>query len=502
VVEKAKSVSLTAQDIEGFVNLFLLKDYDGPTSIPECHREWWEMCCSTHKFVAIAAPRNHAKSTSVTKAYTLASVVLRARKFVLLVSDTESQASFFLNNLKQALLDPDVVKVFGVKGLIKDSETDCIVEFDDGYQARIIAKGSEQKLRGILWDNRRPDLIICDDMENDEIVMNEDRRKKFRDWFMGALLPCRSATGIIRYVGTILHMDAMLERLMPKEHDKRNVETELYVRSPLQAHWYSAKYKAHNDDFSAILWKERWPEEALKAERQRFLEQGLGDKYAQEYLNTPIDEANAFFRRSDFLPMDKEHRSSNKTFYIGCDLAVTTKTENDYTCFLVGGVDEHGVLNIVDVIKERMDSVQLVETILQLNKAYDPQYFFFEKGAITNSLLPHLMAAMVDNNNFVSYELFNRAVDKKQYAHTIQARMRSKRVRFDKMADWFLSLESECMRFPRDRKDDQVDALAMLGHGLSKFIEAPTARELADDQYMEELAMADYDEGRSEITGY
>jgi len=130
---------------------------------------------------------------------------------------------------------------------------------------------------GIIAD---PDLIICDDMENDEIVMNEDRRKKFRDWFMGAS-PCRSANGIIRYVGTILHMDAMLERLMPREHDKRNVETDLYVRAPIQAHGYSAKYKAHNDNFSAILWEDRWPEEALKAERQRFLEQGLGDKYAR-----------------------------------------------------------------------------------------------------------------------------------------------------------------------------------------------------------------------------
>lgn len=165
-------------------------------------------------------------------------------------------------------------------------------------------------------------------------------------------------------------------------------------------------------------------------------------------------------------------------------------------------MDEHGVLNIVDVIKERMDSVQLVETILQLNKAYDPQYFFFEKGAITNSLLPHLMVAMIDADNFISYELFNRAVDKKQYAHTIQARMRSKRVRFDKAADWFQSFESECMRFPRDRKDDQVDALAMLGHGLVKFIDAPSSKEMADEIYEEEMALSDYDHGRSEVTGY
>lgn len=501
-VSKASVVKLTAEDIEGFVNLFLLKDFDGPTDIPECHREWWTMCCSNHKFVAIAAPRNHAKSTSITKAYTLATILMRERKFVLLVSDTESQASFFLNNLKQAFQDENIAKVFGVRGFIKDSETDCIIEFEDGYQARVMAKGSEQKLRGILWDNRRPDLIVCDDMENDEIVMNEDRRAKFRNWFMGALIPCRSTTGVVRYVGTILHMDAMLERLMPREFDKTNVETELYVKNTTRSVWYAAKYRAHNPDFSAILWPDRWPAAALRAERQGFLDQGLGDKYSQEYLNNPIDEANAFFKKVDFGTMAEDDRRSTKAYYIGCDLAVTTKTSNDFTAFVIGGVDSEGVLNVVEVVKRRIDSVEIVNQMLELQKQYDPMYFFLEKGTITNSLLPHLQVEMIKQDTFCNLELMPRTVDKKQYAATIQARMRSKRVRFDKSGEWFPSFESELMRFPRDRKDDQVDALSILGHGVQKFIEAPTEREQADEQYEIELMTADEDQGRSLVTGY
>jgi len=43
--------------------------------------------------------------------------------------------------------------------------------------------------------------------------MNKDRRDKFKRWFYGALLPSRSKEGVIRYVGTILHMDSMLENL-------------------------------------------------------------------------------------------------------------------------------------------------------------------------------------------------------------------------------------------------------------------------------------------------
>jgi predicted phage terminase large subunit-like protein len=485
--------------------MFLRRNFDVPTEVPECHREWWTMCCSNHKFVAIAAPRNHAKSTAITHSYTLACILLRERQFILVVSDTEAQAAFFVADLKKELEDnEDLMKVFGVKKITKDTVTDFIVEFDDGYQARVIAKGSEQKVRGLKWDKKRPDLIICDDMENDEIVMNPDRRLKFRNWFQAALLPCRSVNGIVRYVGTILHMDSALERIMPREHDKTNEETDLYTKGSIRNSWYSIKYKAHTSDFGSILWPSRWPAEALRAERQRFVDQGQGDKYSQEFLNIPIDEANAFFKRGDFIPMRQEDSQTKKIYYIGCDLATKTMAGNtDFTAFVIGGVDEEGVLNIVDVIKERMDSVEIVETIMQLNKIYEPMYFFFEKGALTNSVLPHMIVESIDQDNFVSYELFNRSVDKRQFAHAIQARMRTKRVRFNKTMEWFQDFESEMLRFPRDTKDDQVDAIAILGHGVVKFQEAPTKQEEAEEMRMEEMNDADLlDEGRSMVTGY
>jgi len=464
------------------------------------------MCTSPHPFVAIAAPRNHAKSTSITHSYTLANIAMRQRDFILIVSDTEQQASYFLNDLKKEFTDnEDLMKIFGVQGLSKDAETDMIIDFDGGYQARIIAKGSEQKLRGIKWNNKRPNLIICDDLENDEIVMNDDRRKKFRNWFSGALLPCRSVNGIVRYVGTILHMDSMLQRLMPREQDKRVIRTPLYNKSPVGSSWMSAIYWAHDNNFEHILWPERWPREKLEAERQHYISQGQGDKYAQEYLNRPLDEANAFFRKTDMPAMqdkDKDPRS-RKVFYVGVDLAFTLAQSADYTVFVVGGVDDEGVTNIVEVIHERMDSVDAVQTMLDLNKKYQPQYFFFEKGALTNSVLPHLHKAMEESNNYFSYELLARVTDKVQFAQTIRSRMRIGKVRFDKQADWFLDLEQECLRFPRDAHDDQVDALAMLGRGVEKFMDAPTDKEVSEEEYMEHMRDSDILEaGRSAVTGY
>jgi predicted phage terminase large subunit-like protein len=497
---------LTAEHIKSFVEYFLQESFDETSAIPDCHMEWWEMCCSTHPQVAIAAPRGHAKSTAITYSYVLANICFRMKRFILIVSDTEEQAGRFVTDIVNELLENDNIRaVFGIRGPVKETATDAIIEFEDGYKCRIIAKGSEQKLRGMKWDNLRPDLVVCDDLENDEIVMNDDRRIKFRNWFYGALVPCKSIKGQIRIVGTILHMDSMLQRLMPPERSKENILTPLSIRGPFKNHWYSALYRAHDSDFSHILWRERMNKEWFTQLRNSYLADGQGDKYAQEMLNMPLDEANSYFRKSDLLPMTDKDFEKRKIYYVGCDLAFATEhsKKGDYTVFVVGGVDEDGVLNVVNIVRRRMDSVEAVDEILRLNKEYDPAYFFFEKGAMTNSVLPHLQVAMNEANNYATIELFARVVDKISFAQTIRARLRSKRVKVNKREDWYGDFEQEMLRFPRDVHDDQVDGIAILGRGVEKFIEAPTDRDVAEDEYEDEKQQSGMaDAGRSEITGY
>ena len=106
--------------IEGVVNAFLKKSFDDPSDIPDFHREMWSWCCSNYKFVAIAAPRGFAKSTAITHSYTIANIVFRLRSFVLIVADTETQASFFLEDIKKELsTNEDLMKMFGIRGYRK-----------------------------------------------------------------------------------------------------------------------------------------------------------------------------------------------------------------------------------------------------------------------------------------------------------------------------------------------------------------------------------------------
>ena len=503
---------LNADVVQGFVGALLAKRFDASVPSPLCHREWWDLCTSAERYVAIAAPRNHAKSTAITFAYTLAATLFRERKFVLIVSDTESQAANFLGLIKQEIAEnQDLIKLFGIrlneKGMVafpKESETDLIVEFSDGEKFRIIAKGSEQKLRGLLWNGLRPDLIVCDDMENDEIVMNQDRRKKFQRWFYGALLPCRSQHGIIRYVGTILHMDSMLENLMPRQSDKQTVTEDLKQWSTRRTLWKSVKYRAHTDNFDLILWPERWPAEKLKAEKEDYVHQGLGDVYSQEYLNIPIDEASAYFKKNDFQELTDEDRKKTLNYYITVDLAISEKQKSDWCVFFIAGVDEDRRIQVRNIIRERLDGKEIVDTLLSLQDVYKPIVIGIEEGQISKAIGPFMYETMIAINTFPSiYHLKHMSLDKTARSRSIQARMRAKSIKFDKRGDWYQTFEDECMRFPRDKHDDQVDAFAYLGIMLDKLIEAPTQEEVAEEQYADEYRESGlFDTGRSATTGY
>lgn len=100
-------MKVTKEVVAGFVGSVLAPKFEDSCASPEFHMEMWDLCCSPNKFVAIAAPRGHAKSTAITLGYGLATLLFRERKFMLLVSDTESQASLFLGNIKQALQEND-----------------------------------------------------------------------------------------------------------------------------------------------------------------------------------------------------------------------------------------------------------------------------------------------------------------------------------------------------------------------------------------------------------
>lgn len=505
-------MKITPDTIQGFVSSILSQGFDGAVESPDFHREVWELCCSPHKYVAIAAPRGHAKSSAVTLGYGLSTLLFRERKFMLLVSDTEAQSALFLGAFKQALQEnKDLIDLFDLKlsekgqvQFFKDTENDIIVEFNDGHKFRIIAKGSEQKLRGLIWNGSRPDIIIGDDMENDELVLNKERREKMKRWFKGALLPCLSDRGIVRIVGTILHMDALLENLMPRENDKKTVTEGLKQYSTQRTMWKSVKYRAHNEDFSELLWPQKKSKEMFQMLYEEAVRDGTTDIYSQEYLNYPLDMATTYFKKADFLPITKEDERSKLLYYVTADLAISQEERADYSVFLVAGVDENKVIHVKNVIRERLDGREIVDTLLTLQKLYDPVAVGIEDMQVSKSIGPFLREEMIAKNTFMTlYPMKHGGKDKLTRSRSIQARMRARGVKFDKEADWYQTFEDELLRFPRDKHDDQVDTFAYLGLMLDKLIEAPTKQEQDEEEYLDDVKRSESaDSGRCASTGY
>lgn len=514
-------VKLSAEVIEGFVKSLLWNSFSGPTTIPQFHRDLWELCCSDAPLVAIAAPRGHAKSTAVSFSYVLAAALFRQSKYILLISDTEGQAVQFLADIKkELLLNEDLRALFGVKEFEKDAEADVIVRHDDGYCFRITAKGSEQRVRGLKWNGQRPDLIIGDDLENDEIVMNDQRREKFRKWMTKAVLPSRDPKrGKVRIVGTILHLDAFLARVVPLEGFNGSLTRGLKTTKINQKGiWKGVLYRAHlgdtphdiKDEEKEILWYPRFTKSHLVQEFEAKKEMGEQDAYAQEYLNKPMDESQALFRKGDFVEATSEEllKIANGLkpllYYIGADLAITQDQKSDYTVFHVVGIDDQGMMYHVDTIRDRMTGPQIVNLMLQLQQRYNPQWFAVEKEQIARTLMAYIHQAMMETGTYMNFVPDLTAhTDKRARAQSIISRFRAKGIRFDKQAAYYPTLEAELLTFDRGIKDDQVDAYSVIGLALNKMNRSLSLEQMVEDDIIEQERehLIGFD-GRSQWCGY
>lgn len=500
---------LNAQMIYGFAASTLHHRFDQPKPTPDVHKEWWDLCCSEEALGAIAAPRGHAKSTTITHTFTIACIVFRERDHILIVSDTEGQAADFLGDIKREFLEnEELSQLFKFKKFIKDSGTEIIGEFENGDQFRVIAKGSEQKVRGIKWRNKRPNLIIGDDLENDEIVMNEERRAKFDRWLDQALIPAGSDDCIVRIVGTILHMDSALEKRMPPwNSDHTKTDGIKYWSEDETRTWKAVRYQAHSEDFSQILWPEKFSEKRLKAIRARYMEQGNPEGYSQEYLNYPIDESVAYFKRSDFRPMDSDGRHEYMEYYVGGDLAISEKDKRAYTVFVVVGKTTQGMLRVVDVIRFRGDSLEIIDAIFNIHHIYHPEAFFLEKENIMRSIWPVLRQEMRTRGVYPNVDeefLIVPTADKRKRAQAIRARARAGGLEVDQDAHWYNDFITEMVQFDRGTYKDQVDALALVGLGLNQMTDVATEEEREEDDWEAEFGEDFFaaESGRSMITGY
>lgn len=510
-------VTLTGALIEAFAGTFLSVRYDDPKPTPPFHREAWELYASRCPAACVIAPRDHAKSTGLTFDYILAEVCFRCSDYVILIGSTEDKAAEQLSNISEELeTNEDLRAEFGIVAFESQQKTEIIVVCDDGHRFRILARGAEQKIRGAMWKGKRPNLIVCDDMEDDEQVENIERRKKFRRWFFRAAKQALSKSGRIRIHGTVLHDDSLLSRL------KKNKM------------WKVLFYKAHEsyDDFSNILWPQRWTEQQLRDKQQEFEEDGDATGYAQEFLNDPSDRSDSYLKDSQFRPMSDLDYAAEKIYYAGCDFAVSKQDHANRTSLTVGGRMIGGVTAITDQFVGRVDPLDWIKEMFYLQLRWNIQVWFVEGGQIWGSLESLIYQEMLAETRsppmveefgykdiYLNIEVLSPVKDKGVRGRSFQKRMKAGTMRFDAQAEWYQSYKLECLKFTgvaQAKLDDQFDSTATLCIGIDKLpsvtqedIEDAKPQEvdeeseaIEEDERQFYRQQGFYEGGRSRVTGY
>lgn len=484
-------MKLTAELIESFAGMFLSPRYDDAKPTPAFHREAWALYASDAKQCLVVAPRDHAKSTGLTFDYILAEMLFRSSRYAILIGSTEDKAAEQLSNITEELeSNEDIRREFGIRAFEALTKTEVICVHDDGHRFRILARGAEQKIRGAMWNGMRPDLIVADDMEDDEQVENKDRRAKFRRWFFRAAKQALSKRGKIRVHGTILHEDALLSRLM---------------RNKIWKHLFYKAHKSYND-FSDLLWPERWTAEDLRNRQIEFEEDDDSAGYSQEFLNTPLDNNKSYLKKSQFLSMLEEDYLTQKKFYCGVDFAFSKKESANHSAFTVGGVCNKNLVHHVDQVREHLDTLGIVETFFDIASKWDIEAFFVPAGKDWLAVKPVLDREMQRTGKWLVIEPLSDSTDKAVKGRIYQKKHNAGACRYDKDADWYPAYEAELLSFTgvsEAKSDDQFDSTATLHRGIEMGVDIDD-EDFASEEELEDTRMSDTlrGGGTRSCTGY
>jgi len=428
--------AIFAEDLYGFARNILKEHLT--LEIPDFHQEIYDIITDGEKKVAIAAPRGHAKSTLISLAYALWNALTLKKKFIIICSDTFPQAKMFLETIKTEIETNEHIR--GYYGNQKtDKWTESDIELKCGV--RIMAKGAEMKFRGLKYGRHRPDLIIIDDLENDEMVESKERRIKLERWFNGTLIPSLDIDkGQVVYIGTILHDDALLMKVLTKYPG-----------------WITRLYKAIQDDGTAL-----WPEHLSMEDLERMKEEhgavGLLDVFMCEYMNDPITDENREFKREFFKYYTEPPDLRNLKVAITVDPAISKKEHADYSVVYVQGVDKENNRYCLDYTRKRLDPYELSNEIFRLYEKWKPWTVGVEKVAYQEALIYILKDEMRKRNVFFKITEIQTRRDKELKIRGLVP-MYMSGVMYHRAEH--VTLEEELLRFPKGRTDDVIDAQAM-----------------------------------------
>lgn len=162
--------------------------------------------------VNVIGPRGSAKSTIATLCYVLRAAVEEWEPYIWIVSDTIPQAQMHLENVKKELLDnPRLARAYPQSTGRGPTWRAELIELPNGVAIESLSTG--QSIRGRRFNEHRPSLIICDDLQNDSHISSAYQRDASRRWFDGSLLKAGDTRTNFVNLATALHREALALQL-------------------------------------------------------------------------------------------------------------------------------------------------------------------------------------------------------------------------------------------------------------------------------------------------
>jgi len=318
----------------------------------------------------IVAFRGSGKSTILTMSYPIWAILgKQQKKFVLILCQTQAQAKQHMMNLRRELEANTVLRndlgPFQEEG---DEWGSSSLVFSN-LNARITAASSEQSIRGLRHNQHRPDLIICDDVEDIASTKTREGRNKTYQWFTSEVIPAGDRGTRTIVVGNLLHEDSLLMRI--KEDVENGKIDGVFKSYPLTQNgeiMWKGKYESYDD----IEKEKRKTGNEFAWEREYMLriipteEQAIQREWIQYYDELPNPRVKDQWGYSKYIGVR-----------IGIDLAISKKDTADYTAMVTGWIYGDGrdakLYILPDIINRKMSFPETVDLCKVLNKKYDDE---------------------------------------------------------------------------------------------------------------------------------
>lgn len=403
------------------------------------------------KMSVIVAFRGSAKSTISTFSYPIWAVITGKAKFIVIITQNQVQGRMILDNIKRQFETNQLLK--SDFGPFQDpySEWTTSSIYIKKYDAKIIVASVGEAIRGIRHNSTRPQIIICDDVEDTLSAKTKDGRSKTYHWFTGEVLPLGTPETKVVVIGNLLHRDCLVMRL--KRQIEKGEFNAVYREYPLMKN-------------GRILWTGKYNNhKIIQQEKAR-----IGDlvTWKREYMLELVADDDQLVRPEwikKYSEMPTTERGSGRHYMsdiMGVDLAISQKDHADFTAIVKGSVfDFEGKPHIFihpDVVNRKMLFAEACDTIKLL---YANQERDHHTDVVIESVgYQAAMTEVLGNDGVNVHSASNTNVDKRTRLSIVARFIKNGQILFPKEgAD---ELITQILDFGIEKHDDMMDAFCYL----------------------------------------